>query len=104
MGSTKDAVLKKQMSNHENTKAKYRKKIREHQELKQKNQDTVQLILYGEKLKDDIIAEMQRKEKMHADEKKELMLEMERVKNAAQEMVNKRVEEWIFDYGDGDPL
>ena len=43
------------MSNHENTKTKFIKKIREHEQLKQNNQDIVVKILYCEKLKDDII-------------------------------------------------
>merc|ERR1712228_1134105 len=98
--STKDEVLKKQIMNHENTKGKFRKKIREHEELKQKNADTVQLILYGEKLKDDVIEQYKRKEKKYLEERKERILEMERINIATQEKLNKQVEEWIFDYGD----
>eukprot|EP00483_Globobulimina_turgida_P012566 UN12589 len=102
--NTKDEVLKKQISNHENTKNKFRKKIREHEELKQKNQDTVQLILYGDNLKDELINEYKKKEKKYSQEKQEYLLEMERVNIATQQKLNKAIEEWIFDYGDGGHL
>jgi len=96
--TTKDEVLKKQISNHENTKIKFRKKIKEHEELKQKNQDTVQLILYGDKVKDDVIDEYKKKEKNINKRVEEYILEMDRINIATQDKLNKRVEEWIFDY------
>ena len=95
---TKDQVLKKQISNHENTKIKFRKKIKEHEELKQKNQDIVQLILYGDKSKDDIIFELKKKDKKYLQEKQEYILEMERINIQTEEKLNKKIQEWIFDY------
>ena len=95
---TKDQVLKKQISNHENTKIKFRKKIKEHEELKQKNQDIVQLILYGDKSKDDIIFELRKKEKKYQLEKQEYLLEMERIQNDTSQKINNKIEQWIFDF------
>eukprot|EP00483_Globobulimina_turgida_P009989 UN10008 len=91
--NTKDQVLKKQISNHENTKNKFRKKIKQHEALKQKNQDTVQLILYGDNLKDEIINEFNKKDKKYNQEKQEYLLEMERVNIYSQKKLNKAIEE-----------
>ena len=54
-----------EISNHKTTKNKFRKKIKEHEALKQRNQDIIQLILYGDKSKDDIIFELKKKDKKY---------------------------------------
>ena len=97
---TKEEVLQKNMTLLEKTKKKFTDKVKEFQELKTKNQDTVQLILYGDNLKDDIIGELKRSEKRHRDDKQVSHLEVDRIKTQCQERLHKKVEEWIFDYGD----
>ena len=98
--TTKGEVLQKQIALHEKTKAKFKRKVNEFDELKTKNQDTVQLILYGDNLKDDIIGELKRSEKRHRDEKQECFLEVDRIKSQSEERLHKQLEQWLFDYGD----
>eukprot|EP01084_Bolivina_argentea_P034330 63535_1 len=87
---TKDEVLKKQISNHENTKNKFRKKIRQHEALKSKNQDTVQVILYGDNAKDEIIAQCRKKEKKYQMQNQQHILQIEHVDIQAKERLNQR--------------
>jgi len=97
---TKDEVLRKQIANHENIKEKFRKKIKDYDALQQKNQDIVQLIFYGENTKDDLIAELKKKEKMFQMQQQENAVEIESLNTEHQQRLNSRIEQWLFEYGD----